>query len=193
MPKGIKIAGIITIILFVLLISCTGFLVIKKINPIDFVREQFWKNDPQYVTDAADKMASFTLPEDYSAENAYCAWETCTAVFSKKDSSASKIVFLNTGINNLEEEYRIQIEESWSQKIYKTKYSTKTTEVKDIKINGVDKKLRILEGTDDQGRSIRQAVTIFKGKNGDVMLILVDEKDKWDDKIIEEFINSIKT
>jgi len=52
--------------------------------------------------------------------------------------------------------------------------------------------LRVLEGTDERGRQVRQVVCGFTGKGGDVLLGIVAGRESWDQALVERFLQSIR-
>jgi len=65
-------------------------------------------------------------------------------------------------------------------------------ETKTISIRGQDKDVTVLEGEAKGGSRLRQWVTIFKGKNGPVLLMIQGEIETWDDSMVTTFVESIK-
>lgn len=65
-------------------------------------------------------------------------------------------------------------------------------ETKTVLIRGKSEKVSVLEGTDRNGYQMRQWFTVFAGKNGLVMLMIQDNKGKWKEQLVNDFIASIK-
>jgi hypothetical protein len=50
----------------------------------------------------------------------------------------------------------------------------------------------IYEGTDNSGDSIRELITVFPGKGGTAMLMIMGSPDHWDQEEIDAFLGSIR-
>ncbi len=70
--------------------------------------------------------------------------------------------------------------------------STHVVETRTVSIRGEDEKVTILESSTDKGYAVRQWMTIFKGKNGLVMLMIQGTVDHWNEQLVNDFIASIK-
>jgi hypothetical protein len=66
-------------------------------------------------------------------------------------------------------------QEQVAQEIGDLRYKTHTVGVQDVLIRNQPSRLRILEGQAEDGRAIRQALTIFAGKSGNVLVIIVGD------------------
>ena len=65
-------------------------------------------------------------------------------------------------------------------------------EVKNMVIRGEEVEVTIFEGTDTNGYVMRQLITSFPGKDGTAMLMIMSSPSTWDDKVIDDFIESIR-
>ncbi len=52
--------------------------------------------------------------------------------------------------------------------------------------------LRLLEGTDEKGRKIRQVACVVAGKGGDLLLSVVSSQETWDQAMVDRFLRSIR-
>ncbi len=59
-------------------------------------------------------------------------------------------------------------------------------------VRGQPVTLRLFEGTDENGRQVRQVVCRFAGKSGDVLLGIVASRESWDQAMVDGFLGSIR-
>jgi hypothetical protein len=64
--------------------------------------------------------------------------------------------------------------------------------IQNATIRGQPTTLRLFEGTDENGRAIRQVVCGFAGKDGDLLLGMVAGQDTWDQGLVENFLRSLR-
>ena len=72
------------------------------------------------------------------------------------------------------------------------RYNTQPVGTLKTTIRGQPTALRLFEGTDENGRKIRQVVCGFGGKSGDLLLAIVAGQDTWDQALVDRFLQSIR-
>lgn len=63
--------------------------------------------------------------------------------------------------------------------------------IREIQVAGENVPLRLLEGADESGRQVKQAVCILPGKAGDVLVAVMRGGDTWNMEQVEAFYRSI--
>lgn len=160
---------------------------------IDAWRDQWWKSDPELAAQAARGMIDYDLPPAYQEFMVLEADGDTDAVVIGNSGQPADIILvqlLPDGI--LGTVYQTEVEERWSREIAGHHYDTQTAGTLALTVRDQSTTLRILEGTDEEGRLIRQAVCMFAGKRGDVFLVLVATQDTWDQALVEGFLESIR-
>jgi hypothetical protein len=72
------------------------------------------------------------------------------------------------------------------------RYDTQTVSTRETVVRGQPTTLRILEGTDENGRKVRQVICGFSNKSGDILLAIVVGQDTWDQAMVDSFLQSIR-
>ena len=72
------------------------------------------------------------------------------------------------------------------------RYDTRVVGTQKTTVRGQPVTLRHFEGTDENGRPVRQVVCAFTGKSGDLLLGMVTSKETWDQAMVDRFLQSIR-
>jgi len=72
------------------------------------------------------------------------------------------------------------------------RYNTQAVGTQQMTVRGQPTTLRLFEGTDENGRKIRQVVCGFSGKSGDLLMAMVASQDTWDQAMVDRFLQSIR-
>jgi hypothetical protein len=91
-----------------------------------------------------------------------------------------------------EESWRKSYEESWSNDLDGHRYRVRTVEIREMHIAGTATPVRLLEGTDESGRPVKEAVCILPGKAGDVLVGMMSGVDTWNIEQVQAFYGSIR-
>jgi len=96
---------------------------------------------------------------------------------------------VNSNMND--EQMQQQMQRAFAQQ--GGKYAAmEVVDTKTLSIRGKDAKVTIMEGKTSDGTTMRQWLTIFTGKSGPVMLMIHGDTSTWDDKLVNDFVASIK-
>jgi hypothetical protein len=90
------------------------------------------------------------------------------------------------------DEWRTRYEENLSKEMGNRRYDTRVVGTQETTVRGQPVTLRLFEGTDENGRQVRQAVCAFTGKSGDLLLAMVTSKETWDQAVVDRFLQSIR-
>ena len=174
-----------------LLVSAAVYIFGRPI--VDAVRARLWKADPQLAAQVAHKMTDYDLPSGYE-ELKFSDMGSGTAIvmISHLERPADFILIQRVPDGVLGTEYQTEVEEKWSREIAEHHYDTRTISTQSMTVRGQATTLRILEGTDENGRPIRQAVCMFMGKDSDILVVMVAGQDTWDQALVEQFLQSIR-
>jgi len=197
MKRGKIMWSRIAILIGGLMVLCVaGCLILNSVGrpALRAIRSQFWNTDLAYAAQIAHEMIDYDLPPGYQEQKAMTIQDARVVIIAHRERPDDNMVIeleLET-INVEEPEYREQIEEMRAREVGDHDYSTQRVSTQDVIIRGQPVTLSIREGQDDRGRPARQVIGSFAGKNGDVVMVIAGVLDTWDQKLVDDFIQSIR-
>jgi hypothetical protein len=157
------------------------------------LRARFWKTDPQLAAQVAHRMIEYDLPATYKELKVLDMGSgTATVMIANLKKPADFILIEQAPDGILATEYQTDTEEKWSRDIAEHHYDTHTVSTQAVMVRGQSTHLRIMEGTDENHRPIRQAVLMLTGKSSAILLVVVAGQDTWDQSLVERFLQSIR-
>jgi len=153
------------------------------------------KTDTESAAKAAHQIADYDLPPGYQEQMSMDILFYSFAVIAPEGTSQSTsptimlAQFSQAGVNR--EQMEQQLRQSFEQQYGRGGADMQVVEVKKMVIRGEEVDVTIFEGTDSKGYVMRQLITSFPGKNGTAMLMVMGSPSTWDDKLIDDFIESI--
>jgi hypothetical protein len=185
----ILIAGV----LGVLLACCIGVVTLAP-NLRQIIQAPFWKTDTQLAAQAAHKMLDYDLPPGYQESQVLSVQGQDAAVIIAHRERTDDMIFIEHVTEGIlgNEEWRASYETRLSREMGVRRYDTRPVGTQQTTIRGQPMTLRFFEGTDENGRKIRQVVCGFTGKGGDVLLAIVAGQETWDQAMVDRFLQSIR-
>jgi hypothetical protein len=154
------------------------------------------KTDPESAAQAAHKIADYDLPPGYQEQMSMDILFYSFAIIAPKGTTqtTSPIIMLaqfsQAGVDRKQMEQ--QLRKSFEQQFGQGGADMQVVEVKKMTIRGEEVEVTIFEGTNSKGYVMRQLVASFPGKAGTAMLMVMGSPSTWDDKLIDDFIESIR-
>jgi len=152
-------------------------------------------DDPASVQKVAGQIADYSAPEGYKQIAMDLIIYKYVMLMPDPAGSASgpfmMMMAYPANSNLSDKQMQEQMQRSFSQQTGQN-VPMSVVETKTISIRGQDKDVTVLEGEAKGGSRLRQWVTIFKGKNGPVLLMIQGEIETWDDSMVTTFVESIK-
>ncbi len=181
--------------LFILCI-CAGvvaFLALRSAGPL-VERAMTVTEKPEEVTDIAQGIVDYTLPAGYSEQFGMSFFGFDVAAFGSAGPAKQMIMLMqfpeSAGLSQAEMEQQMQqaTERQMGRRNYQLPVvGETTTTIRDQRIT-----LTIREGTDSDGTAIRQVSGVFQGKSGIVMLMIMGNRQNWDQEAVDAFIASLR-
>jgi hypothetical protein len=180
-------------VLGVLLLSVIGIVLLAP-NLRRIIQAPYWKTDTQRAAEAAHSMMNYDLPMDYRELAVLTIRGQDAAVIVAHRERPEDLIFVETVMDGIlaNESWRNRYETRLAREMGRRRYLTQTVATQEAVVRGQPTTLRILEGTDESGRQVRQVVCGFTGKSGDVLLGIVMGLDTWDQPMVDEFLQSIR-
>jgi hypothetical protein len=152
----------------------------------------FMKEDPKYAAQVAHTMIDYDLPPGYQEQSAMQVKTYYNlAIIASNDHPSDLIAIQPASDLLMDSEWGESSLERAAQEIGDLRYQTHTVSVQDWVIRNQPSRVRILEGQDEDGIAIRQALSAFNGKNGNVLVIIVGDIETWDQAMVDQFLSSI--
>ena len=151
------------------------------------------QTDPAQVAQVADKIADFDLPPGYdlAMSMSFVGYDVVIITPSGSSANATTIMLMQTaGLSGADpEQLQQQMQQAMQQQTGQSG-PTVVVETRQETIRGQQVTVTISE-TQSQGFTLRQLMTFFEGKNGLVILMIQGPAQSWDEKVIEDFLQSI--
>jgi hypothetical protein len=174
----------------VLLLCVLGSALTHRIR--GYVYSLFLKDDPEYAAQVAHTMIDYDLPPGYQEQSAMQVKTYYTlAIIASNDHSTNLITIQPASDLLMDPEWGGSSQERSAQEIGDLRYQTHTVSVQDVLIQNQPSRLRMLEGLDEDGHDIRQVLSVFTGKSGNVLVIIVGDIETWDQTMVDQFLSSI--
>lgn len=190
-----KTTRIILIVLGVLVLCCCcvvggGYLLTRY--GFEYFADTMIVQDPAQIDQVSDELADYYLPNGYEEEFVMNILGV-QAVFitSTNDRSMITMMQFNSNLYGDSEATRQQFQDSFLAQFQNDEIQFSPVDQRQVEIRGDETTLYEYEGFDKQGNDFRQWMTMFEGKNGTVMLMIVGSKSTWNDAEMEAFIQSI--
>jgi hypothetical protein len=188
-----RLAILVVGVLGVLLLCCVGVSVLAP-NLRRIIQAPYWKTDAQLAAQAAHKMLDYDLPPDYQESKVLTIRGQDAAVIMAHRERPEDMIFIEGVLDGIiaNDEWRARYETRLAQEMGTRRYDTQTIGTQETVVRGQPTTLRILEGTDENGRQVRQVVCGFSGKSGDILMAIVAGQDTWDQAMVDSFLQSIR-
>jgi hypothetical protein len=174
----------------VLLLCVLGSALTHRIR--GYVYSLFLKDDPEYAAQVAHTMIDYDLPPGYQEQSAMQVKTYYTlAIIASNDHPSDLIAIQPASDLLMDPEWGESSQERSAQEIGELHYQSHTVSVQDVVIRNQPSRLRMLEGQDEDGLDIRQVLSAFSGKNGNVLVIIVGDIKTWDQAMVDQFLSSI--
>lgn len=174
------------------------------IGGIGLLADRFKDNvttDSKKVKTMANEFISYELPDGYEEQMGVDFLIYKMIIMSDSDLKSSKsssgpliiLTHFQATQGMSPEEMTEQMQKSFEQQSSQKGMTFKLVETRTVTIKGKETTLNVNEGSDDNGYSYRQWVTNFAGKNGGIVILMVQgTTDSWDDSVLEAFLASIQ-
>jgi len=180
-----------------LLLCCLGIGLAALLLPraVQNFAENSITDDPEQVAEVGQSILDYELPPGMQEEGAM-------------GFAGIKMVFITAGPGNdamvmlmqfpaimqaNEEEMRRQLEDAMAQQSGQQQFNMEVVSEDEVVINDQNSVLTTLEGTDENGNSIRQITGVFESKAGNpAMIMAISPIAAWEEANIDEFIESLR-
>jgi len=150
---------------------------------------------PEEVAKTAQGIVEYKLPAGYKEMFGMSFFGFDMVAFGPDQKSPEQIIMLMQfpkGISMSQDEMEKQMEQAFQQQTGQKGMNLKvtgqtTTTLRDQKVN-----FTIREGTDSEGKAVRQMSGVFEGKKGTVLLMIIGTPQTWNQGNIDAFIASLR-
>ncbi len=158
------------------------------------LRASLWTVDPQRARQAAQTLLDYQLPAGYVETKLMAISDAPPLVIASRPGDPANMIFFQGVVEGVRqtESYRARYEETWAKDLDGHRYTVRTVEIREMQIGGNTIPVRLLEGQDENGKPVKQAVCILPGKVGDVLVAVMSAADSWNFSQVEAFFQSIR-
>ena len=197
MSRNTKIAlGIIAGLVF--LCICVGIIAYVALNRAGQVVgeavEGAIAEEPAKVAQIAQGIADYKLPPGYREQFGMSFFGFDMVAFGPAESTDQMIMLMqfpeSAGLNQAEMEQ--QMKQSLQQQRGRQDIPMQEVDQVQRTIRDQTVTLTVSEGTDSDGKTMRQMSGAFQGKNGVVLLMIMGQKQTWDQRAIDAFMASLR-
>lgn len=180
-----------------LLLCCLGIGLAALLLPraVQNFAENSITDDPEQVAEVGQSILDYELPPGMQEEGAMgFAGIKMVFITAGSDNDAMVMLMQFPAIMRAnEEEMRRQLEDAMTQQSGQQQFNMEVVSEDEVVINDQNSVLTTLEGTDENGNSIRQITGVFESKAGDpAMLMAISPITAWEEANIDEFIESLR-
>lgn len=186
---AILVAGVLGVLLSCVIV---GSMLAPNLRRI--LQAPYWKTDAQLATQAAHKRFNYDLPPNYQELKVLTIRGEDEAVIMAHRDQSEDFIFIEAVLEGTiaNNEWRTKAETRLAREMGGHRYDVQTVGTQETVVRGQPTTLRILEGTDENGRLVRQVVCGFSGKSGDILMGIVAGQDAWDQAMVDDFLQSIR-
>jgi hypothetical protein len=188
----------VLIVIGALLALCVcGCLVLGVVSPMvaSMFLSQSVASDPADVAAIGSKIADFETPPGYSSEFGMSFMGFDLVGLTPGEPGSAAVIFLmqipgwaNADQASMEQQLRQSIEQQFDNQEMQLETVDETT----VTIRDQPVTMTIQEGTTAEGESVRQMTGVFQGKGGPVLLMILGDRENWNQATIDQFLASIR-
>ena len=158
------------------------------------IQAPLWKTDAGLAAQAARTMLDYDLPPDYQESQVLNIQGQSAAVIISHRERPGDMIFIEHVTEGIlgNDEWRANYETRLSREMGLRRYTTQMAGTQKTTVRGQPTTLRLFEGTDENGRKIKQVVCSLGGKSGDLLMAVVAGQDTWDQTMVDRFLQSIR-
>ncbi len=193
MDRTTKIIGIVGgLVILCLCICIVGAVGMRMAGPL-MQQMATMTEDPQEVAQIAKGMVDYQLPHGYHEQFGMSVFGFDMVGFTP-DSGSQVIMLMQfpeaLGLSRADMEQ--QMEQSLQQQTGQEDIQMHVVEELDTTIRDQRVTMTVREGTNPDGTVFRQMSGVFEGKNGVVLLMIMAEKQHWDQRAVNAFFVSLR-
>jgi hypothetical protein len=156
------------------------------------IHQSTWKNDPAKAAEIAYSLADYILPAGYQETSYAQVMDASQVILASADGSAGMtILFMQESMAMNDRGIVTEMEDAWAKEVGVHTYTTSRTSSETVTIGGQETTVSYRTGTDETGQPVRQLVTVFYGKTGWAVLVIVSQMESWNQSLVDEFLQSL--
>ncbi len=171
---------------------CVGGAAIAGRPALKWVHSLAWNADPGYAAQLAHTMIDYDLPAGYREQKGLDIQGSRTVIIASQSHPEDLILLEQGGVSSGVPGDTSTAEEIYGSNIDDRPLDTHPAGTQLATIRDQDVTLKLREGTDENGNAIRMLIGTFAGKNGDLLLVIVGNEDRWDQEMVDQFLASIR-
>lgn len=158
----------------------------------EYIVDTFVIDDPAEIQQVADNLSDYSLPPGFDEAFGvnFILFQGVVAIDEYDGAMIMMFQFSESLYGGLEET-RQQFQDSYMSQVQDNRITFTASEELPVVVNGQETTLYTYEGYDNDGYEWIQWMTVFDGKSGEVMLMIIGLEETWDNAEMEAFLQSI--
>lgn len=182
---------ILLVIVGALVVICLGSCAVIAVFLPRLMSNTFTPN-PANARKIASEIADYTLPADYQEQIGMDLFVEKLVMIARPDQRGMTFTLLQVSTPNVNRDQVVrQMQEAFQQQFQRQSGAMREVAQEPITVRGQETTLVISESETGTNR-MRQAVTVFNGKNGLVMVMAMSDTSAWDIELLRSFLASIR-
>jgi len=156
------------------------------------IHQSTWKSDPAKAAEIAHSLIGYSLPAGYQETSYSKVMDASQVILAPADSSdGMTILLMQESMAMNDREIVTEMEDAWAKEVGAHTYTTSRTGTETVTIDRQETTVSYRAGTDETGQPVRQLVTVFYGKTGWTVLVIVSPLASWNQVLVDEFLRSL--
>jgi len=156
------------------------------------IHQSTWINDPVKAAEIAHSLTDYTPPVGYQETSYSQVMDASQVILAPAaGSDGMTILFMQESMAMNDREIATEMEDAWAKEVGAHIYITSRTNTETVTIGGQETILSYRAGTDETGQPVRQLVSVFYGKTGWTVLVIVSPLASWNQGLVDEFLRSL--
>lgn len=182
---------IILVVVGALFVICLGSCAVIALFLPRVVSNAFTPN-PANARKIASEIADYTLPPDYQEQIGMDLFVEKLVMIARPDRRGLILMLLQVSTPNVNREQVVrQMQEAFQQQFQRQSGAMHEVAQEPITIRGQETTLVISE-SETGTNQMRQAVAVFNGNNGLVVVMAMANASEWDIELLRSFLGSIR-
>jgi hypothetical protein len=185
--KASIVVGIVLVLLCCIACACTSFIV-------RYTMRGTVAAEPEQAAVVGQEIVDYSLPDGYAEVFGANLFKLKWVVIASDNRDALTIMLMHIPERadvTPEEMQAVMTDLFTQQGDYGNTSSLQVVETRQVIVNDQPVTLTISESQPEFGKTMRQAVAVFPGKDGLAMLMAMGDAETWDQEVLDEFLASI--
>lgn len=148
--------------------------------------------DPQQAAEMGAEVADFDLPRGFTPVGGFDLMGMKMAMYGSENNQSMIILMKVPGVTDMSDVNMDEMREQMMRQMGRQMSDVRVIDQYETTIRGKPAQVIIQEGTSSDGELTRMLVTVFEGKAGMSMMMIMSPADAWDQEMAADVVQSIR-